>query len=129
MPRFFPNFEPHRNLSQPDVILYGEGYGPKIQKGGARYREDNSFVLFDINIAGWWLQRKDVEDIGKKLELDVVPIQAIGTLPELVWMVKRGRPSAWGDFPAEGTVARPEVELRSRAGHRIITKLKLRDFV
>jgi len=36
--------------------------------------------------------------------------------------------SVWGDFQAEGIVARPGVELFDRAGRRIITKLKCRDF-
>lgn len=30
-----------------NFILFGEGYGPKIQ-GGGKYRDDHSFVLFDI---------------------------------------------------------------------------------
>ena len=29
------------------VILFGEGYGNKIQQAGKRYRKDNSFILFD----------------------------------------------------------------------------------
>jgi hypothetical protein len=32
------------------------------------------------------------------------------------------------DFQAEGIIARPSVELFSRGGHRIITKIKCRDF-
>jgi hypothetical protein len=39
-----------------------------------------------------------------------------------------GVKSWWGDFDAEGIVARPQVELFTRAGHRIITKLKCKDF-
>jgi hypothetical protein len=35
--------------------------------------------------------------------------------------------SRWGEFEAEGLVARPEVELFDRAGHRIITKIKAKD--
>src|SRR3990167_10639777 len=53
------------------VTFYGEGYGARIQKGGGNYRPDADFVLFDINIAGWWLQRHDVEGIAVKLGLDV----------------------------------------------------------
>ena len=32
-----------------NVILYGEGYGAKIQNGG-NYRSDVSFILFDVLI-------------------------------------------------------------------------------
>jgi len=41
---------------------------------------------------------------------------------------RAGLVSKWGDFEAEGIVARPAVELKTRAGERIITKLKTRDF-
>ena len=34
----------------------------------------------------------------------------------------------WGEFQAEGIVARPRVTLFSRNGERIITKVKCRDF-
>ena len=34
----------------------------------------------------------------------------------------------FGGFLAEGMVIRPIVELKSRNGHRIITKLKHKDF-
>lgn len=111
-----------------EVCLYGEGYGAKIQKGGGNYRPDQSFVLFDIKIGQWWLQRKDVENIASKLGLDIVPVIGAGTLMEMVELAKSGFKSAWGDFIAEGIVARPEVELFSRSGKRIITKIKYKDF-
>lgn len=109
------------------VCLYGEGYGAGIQKGGC-YRQDKSFVLFDINIGGWWLQRVDVEDIADKLSLDTVPVIATGTLIDMVDIAKSGFESQWGNFTAEGIVARPRTELRTRSGHRIITKIKHKDF-
>ncbi len=110
------------------AVLYGEGYGAKIQKGGGNYRSDQSFVLFDVKVGEWWLQREDVEDVAKQLGLDVVPAMGVGTLPDMVDHVRLGFPSRWGNFPAEGVVARPTVELRARSGHRIITKLKQKDF-
>ena len=112
-----------------EVCLYGEGYGAKIQKGGGNYRPDQSFVLFDIKIGDWWLQRKDVEDIAMKLDIEVVPRIDNGCLSDMVSMVKRGIMSQWGNFKAEGIVARPVTELKTRSGHRIITKLKYKDFL
>ena len=109
--------------------LYGEGYGPKIQKGGGNYRADQDFVLFDVKVGDFWLQRGDVEDVAKKLGLDVVPIIGEGTLAEMVELARQGFKSRWGDFIAEGIVARPSVELRSRNGSRLITKIKHSDFV
>ena len=111
-----------------DVCLYGEGYGAKIQSGG-NYRYDQDFVLFDVKVGDWWLQRPDVEDVAQKLGIDVVPIIGEGTLYDAVDHAKKGIVSAWGSFSAEGIVARPKTELKTRNGHRIITKIKCRDFV
>ena len=111
-----------------DVCLYGEGYGAKIQKGGGNYRQDQSFVLFDVKIGDWWLQREDVEDVASRMGLDIVPILCSGTLTDMVILASSGFPSKWGDFPAEGIVARPATELKTRSGHRIITKIKHKDF-
>src|SRR3972149_231921 len=111
------------------VCLYGEGYGAKIQKGGGNYRADGvDFVLFDVKVGDWWLQREDVEDIAVKLGVKVVPIVGEGTLQNAVDMVKKGFNSQWGEFLAEGLVVRPKTELKTRAGHRVITKIKARDF-
>jgi len=110
------------------VCLYGEGYGAKIQKGGGNYRQDQSFVLFDVRVGDWWLRRKDVEDIAAKFGIQCVPIVGIGSLNCAWGMVASGFKSAWGNFPAEGLVCRPVEELQTRAGHRIIAKIKTRDF-
>jgi len=112
-----------------DVVLYGEGYGPKIQKGGGLYRDTPGFVLFDVKVGGWWLRGEDVEDVGRQLGLDVVPVVGTGTLLDMVGMVSEGRlKSTWGDFSAEGIVARPSTPLLTRDGKRIITKVKQKDF-
>ncbi|MDM8524511.1 RNA ligase family protein [Desulfococcaceae bacterium HSG8] len=127
--KFVPLTEDFRNIfNDADVCLYGEGYGARIQKGGGNYRQDQGFVLFDIKIGEWWLQRKDIEDIAGQLGLDVVPIIGTGTLAEMVREAKKGFSSAWGDFMAEGIVARPSTELMGRNGSRVITKIKYKDF-
>lgn len=112
-----------------EVCLYGEGYGAKIQKVGSHYRQDQGFVLFDVKIGRWWLKREDVEDIARFLNIEVVPIIGEGTLNDMVEMAREGFHSRWGDFMAEGIVARPKVELAARNGARIITKIKHKDFV
>ncbi|NOX47348.1 MAG: hypothetical protein GXO89_10265 [Chlorobi bacterium] len=127
---FLPQIETFKELfNDAEVCMYGEGYGPKIQKGGGNYRKDQSFVLFDIRIGEWWLKREDIEDIAKKFGLDVVPIIGEGTLKEMVNKAKKGFNSIWGDFAAEGIVARPKTELIARNGLRIITKIKFKDFI
>lgn len=127
--RFSPQFGALQEMFHGGrACLYGEGYGAKIQKGGGNYREDQDFVLFDVAVDGWWLRREDVNGIAKTLGIDVVPIAGQGTLLELVASAREGIPSAWGDFQAEGYVARPATELQARNGTRLITKIKCRDF-
>ena len=118
---------PPKEGEETQACFYGEGYGAGIQKGGC-YREDKSFVLFDILIGNLWLQREDVEEIAKKFEIDIVPIIGEGTLQEGIDLVKKGFTSKWGNFIAEGIVTRPKVEMRTRRGDRMITKIKHRDF-
>lgn len=116
-------------IPEPQVCLYGEGYGAKIQKGGGNYISDGvDFVLFDVKIGDWWLQREDVEDIAEKFGLKVVPIIGKGTLQDAIEMTRKGFNSQWGNFIAEGVIAKPSVELKTRRGDRIITKIKHRDF-
>ena len=128
---FRPLIVDFRNiLADTETCLYGEGYGAKIQKGGGNYKRDGQdFVLFDIKIAEWWLERENVEDIAAKLNISIVPIIGTGTLGEMVEFARAGFKSKWGDFMAEGIVARPATELIARDGKRIITKVKHRDFL
>ena len=112
-----------------EVCLYGEGYGAKIQKGGGNYISDGvDFVLFDVKISDWWLERDNVEDIANHFGIKVVPVIGKGTLLGAVEKTKEGFNSQWGDFIAEGIVLRPKVELKNRAGSRIIAKIKHKDF-
>lgn len=127
--RFHPQRDRMIEMFANGACLYGEGYGARIQKGGGNYRADQDFVLFDVKIGETWLVRESVEEIAKGLGLDVVPIIGRATLREMVAVVRDGFNSTWGTFAAEGIVARPQVELQSRAGRRIITKLKHKDFV
>ena len=110
------------------VCLYGEGYGAKIQKGGGNYSKTQEFVLFDVKVGDWWLEWKDVVDVADQLCLHTVPVYGVGPLPKMIDVVRDGITSVWGDFQAEGLVARPAVSLMARSGGRIITKLKTRDF-
>lgn len=112
------------------MCLYGEGYGARIQKGGGNYIPTGvSYILFDVRIDDTWLERHNVEDIAEKLGIDIVPIIGEGTLQDGIELVRKGLESTFGDFPAEGLVMRPKVALMNRLGHRVITKIKHKDFV
>jgi hypothetical protein len=112
-----------------DMILYGEGYGAKIQKGGGNYIADRAdFVLFDVLAGDIWLERENVEDISANIEVGIVPIVGRGTLLDAIAATRKGFNSSWGEFTAEGLVMRPGVELKNRRGERVITKIKTKDF-
>jgi len=123
-------FQGKKLPNQQEMCLYGEGYGARIQKSGENYIRDGvDFVLFDVRVADLWLMREDVEEIASAFGIKVVPIIGEGTLTDMVEIVKKGFKSQWGDFIAEGIVARPKVELQNRCFERIITKIKHKDFV
>ena len=109
------------------MILYGEGYGEKIQAGGGLYRKGQGFILFDVwcNI---WLERASVEEIGNALGVPVVPVVTQCRLTEMIELVRGGMKSLVGERLSEGVVARPALEMLNRSGGRIITKLKAKDF-
>lgn len=109
------------------VILFGEGYGYKIQNG-ENYRNDVSFILFDVMIGENYQERQWVEETAVMLGIDVVPIVLEGTIEEAIEFVKTHPKSTVGTAFMEGVVGRPAVELRDRTGKRIIVKIKYSDF-
>lgn len=115
------------------VILFGEGYGKGIQgKTGAAYRDDVSFILFDVYLpnSNLWLTRESVEDIARAFNIDVVPIVSVGPLDEAVKYVKEKHKSeiAQHDLVMEGLVCRPMEGILDRRGRRVIVKIKVKDF-
>lgn len=125
----FPEELMEQTFNGNPVILFGEGYGPGIQKGGGNYRKDKSFILFDVYIGGWWLMRDSVEEIAESLGIDVVPVILNDTLREAIHYMSddEGLMSQVADeyaVMAEGIVGTPAVPLFNRKGERIIVKLK-----
>jgi hypothetical protein len=120
------------HTQMPKLTLYGEGYGAGIQNGGLYNPKEQKFVLFDVVVHSedqdWWLTRDNVNDIADKLDIESVPVIGYSTLYTAITVVKNGLESQWGEFEAEGIVARPLVHLTDRKGQRIITKIKGRDF-
>ena len=110
-----------------DVILFGEGYGPKIQNGGT-YRDDVSFILFDVLVGDNYQEREWVEKTAQMFGIDVVPIVLVGSIEDGVNYVMSHPKSTMGTAMMEGVVGRPMVELRDRRGDRVIVKIKWDDF-
>jgi len=114
-----------------NVCLYGEEYGRKIQKGGNYLPDRADFILFDVKIGDFWLNRDANEDIANKLNIAVVPIMGIWKLEEAIAFVKKGFKSTIADntdYIAEGLIMKPTTELFNRKGERILTKIKHTDF-
>jgi hypothetical protein len=111
------------------VVLYGEGYGAGIQKGGI-YRSDKAFILFDVLVdEKWWLDKVTVNDIAAKLGIETVPYLGRMSLLEIVELVRQPFPSKIGAGMAEGVVGRPIETLFDKHGERVIIKLKTKDFI
>lgn len=114
-----------------NITLYGEGYGAKIQKGGNYISNDVNFILFDVKIGKWWLDRESIKDIANKLGINVVPLMGYMTIPEAIEYVKKGFKSTIAenkDYDAEGLVLKAPCGLLRRDGERLITKIKTVDF-
>lgn len=119
-----------QKFGEMQVILFGEGYGAKIQKGGGNYRSDVSFILFDVYLPeqNLWLKRDAVEDIAKTFGVDVVPIVYEGDIAGAVDFVKGKPKSTIGVADMEGIVCKPAVDMLDRMGRRLIVKIKVCDF-
>lgn len=119
------------------AILFGEAYGPRIQKGGCLYRSTPSFRLFDVVVFGgdgrpWWLTWENIEDVARKLGVRTVPVLATGvSLEEALARLSAKSATAQEDggpgCDQEGIVCRTEPPLFTRAGRRLIWKLKIKD--
>jgi|SRR6266480_3117438 len=124
----FPEELFEQAFGENDAILFGEGYGAGIQRGG-NYRQDMSFILFDVRVGGWWLKREGIENVATKFGIDVVPIVAERSLTDMIEGMKSYNiRSTFGAFDAEGVVGTPTVPLFTRSGERIIIKIKSKDF-
>lgn len=113
------------------VTIFGEGYGMKIQKGGNYIKDGVDFILFDVKVGKWWLNREACEKIASELGLKIVPLIGMMTLKEAIEYVKQGFKSTIAenkDYDAEGLVLKTPNGLLRRNGERLITKIKTVDF-
>jgi hypothetical protein len=114
-----------------DVVLYGEGIGAGIQKGGGDYSKEKIFVLFDVLIdERWWLDYDAVIKIAGKLGIKYAPDLGLMTLEEIINRVKAGMSSVFAETEreVEGIVARPIENLFDKRMKRVIIKIKGCDF-
>lgn len=123
-----------------EAVLFGEGYGEKIQKGGGLYRRGVSFRLFDVWVNGWWLNADAVADVASKLNIATVPVLGHLNFSELPttadelrnvidYSIVAHREGGAG-CEAEGIVARTDPLIFGRGSVPVPLKwkLKARDF-
>jgi hypothetical protein len=114
-----------------EITFFGEGFGPGIQSGGL-YGPSVDFICFDILVDDRiWLQPTDVIGICSEHEIRHVPILGWFPRDEIVDWVRDGVRSqiAPNAIPAcEGIIARPMQNLFDQRGHRVMFKLKTKDF-
>lgn len=128
MEKVFPLLEDRPSIN---LTLFGEGYGPKIQKCGGNYRKDQGFVLFDCYVNGWWLKQVDLFNLAKQLDVPFAPVIGIMSEQEIVEYVKSKPLSQCSETPQvmEGVICRPREPLLFRDGSPLMFKLKCKEFL
>jgi hypothetical protein len=117
-----------------DFTIFGEGYGPKIQSGGA-YSGEPRYRIFDVRVGTWWLEPDDVAGVAATFGLKTVPTLGVCAVPprdvaSLGACVGHTLITDEGGNGrrAEGVVARAVPGLFTRKGERLMWKLKFKDF-
>ena len=121
---------------QSPVILYGEGYGAGIQRGGGLVENDSTqkFILFDVFVDNrWWLNYEAICDVAAAFGVKAVPDFGIMSLEEATSFVRAGFNSLVAAeigkvTPAEGLVGKTLEPLFDKRGNRLVTKIKFKDF-
>lgn len=116
-----------------NVVIFGEGFGAKIQSGG-RYRSEQDFILFDVVVYGkrdYWLNRNNQEDIATHFGVEIVPEwNEQCTIEEIIDLVKNKVYSTVSDDPKliiEGVIARTDPLMFFQDGTPIKFKMKVKD--
>lgn len=123
-------FEQH--FGEKPVVLYGELVGRGIQACGSYYCPDGyKFYLFDVYFpdTNVWANQEARKTFAEVFNVEFAPTVASGTLEDLVNCVKTVPKSYCGGLMAEGVVARPAIEIFDNRGRRVMTKIKVCDFV
>ena len=110
------------------AIVFGEMFGPKIQKEGGLYGEQVAFRVFDVYIDGYWLSWLNTADVAAKLGLDTVHYLGEDTLNNWRDYVSTNPASFLSPkHEMEGVVCTPVYPLYNRDGTPIKVKIKIKD--
>jgi Rnl2 family RNA ligase len=121
--RVFPDRE--------DIIIYGEWFGPGIQKG-VQYGVEKQFRAFDVRIGGSLLDYADFISVCDQLDIPRMPLVYDGPFDLEALLDLRHKVSVVGQAAGvtdpentwEGIVLRPPIMLRNKRGEWVMAKLK-----
>lgn len=121
-----------QNFGEKPVVFYGELVGKGVQACGGCYCPDGyRFIMFDIYFPGShvWADKAALLSFSDMFGVEYTKPVISGTLEACVNFVKNMPKSTYGNLLMEGIVARPYIEMFDNRGRRVITKIKVCDFV
>lgn len=117
----------------PEVIVYGEAYGGKMQKMKETYGDRLRFIAFEVKIGEVWLDVSKAHTFVAHLGLEFVDYIECSTELDILDAL-RDSPSTQavrngcGEKPREGVILRPPFEMRLNNGERLLAKHKNKAF-
>ncbi len=115
------------------IVIYGEGYGAGVQKGGI-YSKEKNYMVFDIKIGNAYQDFEYVHKVCMDNQLNTVPVHSdvekityAGCLKALKNFNNTLINEGDGGIP-EGLVYKYEPVLLNKYGERLIFKIKRKDF-
>lgn len=121
-------------LGCPQVVVFGEAYGGKLQRMKDTYGINLKFVAFEVKIGEHWLAVPNAEDVTKQLGLEFVHYKEIPTDMDAIDVelkadsVQAVRNGCGEGKMREGIVLRPPFEVTLNGGGRVISKYKRDEF-
>lgn len=121
-------------IGYPNITVFGEAYGGKIQGMRKMYGDKIRFVAFEVKVGESWLDVPNAEELSRKLGFDFVHyVRVAATVDDVtaemnkdsVQAVKNGLGEG---HKREGVVLRPPFEVKKNNGSRVIAKHKREDF-
>lgn len=127
--KLFEAFADDEGIGPSRAVLFGEGFGPGIQKAGSSYGGSKRFILFDVLVGDWWLNWENVVDVARKLDIPTVPVLAKDvTLEQAKTFIAQSELLPAGSEHIEGIVVRTDPYLFDGRGKRVMFKHKVRDY-
>lgn len=118
----------------PEITVYGEAYGGKLQGMSKTYGAVLKFIVFEVQIGDLWLVVPNAEDAALKLGLEFVSYARIPATLEAIdaerdkSSVQAQRNGITEPCVREGVVLRPIIEVRTDRDSRVIAKHKRAEF-